>query len=304
MLIAQITDVHLGFEQGNPDEFNRKRLDELLTHLHDGANRPDLLVVTGDLTDNGDAESYARVAEAFSACEFPVHMALGNHDLRGPFRAQFPDVPNAFGFVQYVVELEGLRLLVLDTLEEGRHGGAFCSIRAAWLRAKLAEAPDVPTIIAMHHPPIEVGIDWMNTVSDEPWVARFSAAIQGSTQIKAIICGHVHRPVVTSWKGTSVAVCASSAPQVALDFSPINPEEPDSRAMIVAEPPSCAFHRWNGVDLMTHFDTSARNMTLARYDAKLQPLIRELLDERPKYDEAESAEVEPIRLTATGKRAW
>lgn len=281
MLIAQITDIHLGFEPDNPDEFNRKRLDELLMHLHEGPNRPDLLLATGDLTDHGDRASYARLAEAFAACAFPVHMAVGNHDLRAPFLKQFPHVPEAFGFIQYEVKLEGLRILVLDTLEEGRHGGAFCALRAAWLRAKLAEAPDMPTLIAMHHPPVEVGIDWMNTVADEPWVARFAAAIEGADQIKGILCGHVHRPIVTSWRGRQVSVCASSAPQVALDFCPIDPEQPDNRAMIVAEPPSCAFHRWTGTDLVTHFDIAEERQTLARYTTGLQGLVRELIAERP-----------------------
>jgi 3',5'-cyclic-AMP phosphodiesterase len=298
VLIAQITDVHLGFERGNADEFNRKRLDQLLDHLHSGPNRPDLLMVTGDLTDHGDAQSYMRVAEAFSACAFPVYMAVGNHDVRSAFQAQFPHVPDAFGFIQYAIELDGFRVLVVDTLEEGRHGGAFCSIRAAWLRVKLAEAPDTPTMIAMHHPPVEVGIDWMNTVSEEPWVARFAAAIDGAGQVKAIICGHVHRPIVTTWRGVSVSVCASSAPQVALNFCPIDPDHPDNRAMIVAEPPSCAFHRWNGRDLITHFDIAEPSLPLARYDGKLQPLVRELLNERPKFDLIQTDVIAPFRRAA------
>jgi 3',5'-cyclic-AMP phosphodiesterase len=281
MLIAQITDIHLGFEVDNPGEFNRKRFDQLLQHLHDGPNRPDVLLITGDLVDRGDAESYARFAEAISTCAFPVHMALGNHDQRDNFWAQFPHVPNAAGFVQYAVDLPGFRVLVVDTLEEGRHGGAFCAVRAAWLKAKLAEAPDVPTIIAMHHPPVELGIEWMNTDNKEPWVARFAAAIEGADQVKAILCGHVHRPIVTVWRGKTVAVSASSAPQVALNLCAIDPEHPDNRAMIVAEPPSCAFHRWNGRDLITHFDTAEVSPTLARYDTSLQPLVRELLSERP-----------------------
>lgn len=286
MLIAQITDIHLGFDQRNPQEFNRQRLDRLLAHLHNGPNKPDLLLVTGDLTDHGDRSSYLRLEEAFSACPFPVHFCVGNHDVRDAFYATFPHVPNAFGFVQYEAKLDGLRILVVDTLEEGRHGGSFCAIRAAWLRAKLAERQDVPTIIAMHHPPAEVGIDWMNTAADEPWVARFAGAIQGASQIKAILCGHVHRPIVTMWRGIQVSVCASSSPQVALDFCPIDPEHPDDRAMIVAEPPALAFHRWNGRDLITHFDIAEDRPTLARYTPILQPLVRELMAERPGLEDA------------------
>ncbi|WP_327751894.1 phosphodiesterase [Sphingobium sp. SJ10-10] len=281
MLIAQITDIHLGFDPGNPGELNRQRLDMVLDRLTAGPNRPDLLLVTGDLTDRGDRESYARLAEALAPCRFPVHLCVGNHDLRDPFRAQFPNVPDAFGFIQYAIDLDGLRILVLDTLEEGRHGGAFCAIRAAWLRARLAEKPDVPTIIAMHHPPVELGIDWMDTASQEPWVARFTQAMCAADQVKAIVCGHVHRPVMTLWQGRQVTVCASSSPEVALDFRPINPDATDDRAMIVAEAPGLAFHRWDGERLVTHFDVAGNRQTLAHYDANMQALVRHLLEERP-----------------------
>ena len=72
MLIAQITDIHIGFDPDNPAEYNRKRLDEVLDVLIEGPNRPDLLLATGDITDRGDADSYRRLATAFSRCPFPV----------------------------------------------------------------------------------------------------------------------------------------------------------------------------------------------------------------------------------------
>lgn len=190
MLIAKITDLHLGFDQENPFELNRQRLDRLLAHLHDSPNRPDVLLATGDLTDKGDPTNYARVAAAFRSCEFPVFPAVGNHDRRDHFARYFPAfVSEAGGFVQYAHSIKGMRIIVLDTLEDGRHGGAFCERREAWLRAQLSAERDTPTLIAMHHPPVELGIDWMNTVSDEPWVKRFESALEGASQVKGIVCG-------------------------------------------------------------------------------------------------------------------
>ena len=281
MLIAQITDIHLGFDPDNPAEFNRKRLDQVLRYLAVGPNRPDMLFATGDLVDRGDTDSYRRLANALSTCAFPVHMCLGNHDDRANFCAQFPNVPVVDGFVQYVVEQGGVRFLFLDTLEEGRHGGAFCDVRAGWLKAQLAEAPDVPTVIIMHHPPVEVGIEWMNTHPDEPWVTKFADAIAGATNIKAILCGHLHRPIVVPWRGTAVAICASTAPQVSLDLTPIDPDKPDDRPMIIAEPPAYALHWWNGRELVCHFDNADEHVMLAKFDAGLQPLVQMLVAERP-----------------------
>lgn len=281
MLIAQVTDIHLGFDPDNPAESNRSRLDQVLRYLNDGPNRPDLLIATGDLTERGDPASYRRLADAFSVCKFPVHMCLGNHDIRRNFSMQFPETPVVDGFVQYVLEVGGVRIITLDTLEEGRHGGAFCDTRAEWLRSTLAKDRDIPTIIAMHHPPVEVGIAWMNTHPEEQWVSNFTRAIHGAPNIKAMICGHVHRSITVPWQGTAVAICSSTAPQVALDLNPIDPENPDDRPMIIADQPAYALHLWNGRELVSHFDSTCDRAVLAKYDSHLQPLIEQLIEERP-----------------------
>lgn len=281
MLIAQVTDIHLGFEPGNPGEFNRKRLDQVLAQLSAMQPRPDVLLATGDLVDRGDAESYARLREAFANAPFPVHYCLGNHDERGNFYGEFPELPRADGFLQYEIDTAALRFLFLDTLEEGRHGGAFCKTRAAWLSGRLAEQPSKPTMIVMHHPPVEVGIDWMNTHPEEPWVTRFANAIEGHDQIAGIICGHIHRPITVGWRGKTIAICPSTAPQVALDLAPLNPDMPDGRPMIIADPPAYALHRWDGRTMVTHFDNADDHVVLARFDRKMQPLVQSLMGERP-----------------------
>ncbi len=281
MLIAQVTDIHLGFDPDNPTEFNRKRLDSILAHFGSMSVRPDVLLATGDLVDRGSVESYRRLRSAFENVSVPVWPCLGNHDNREAFCGVFPEIPVADGFVQYAVLHDGLRFLVLDTLEEGRHGGAFCEVRAAWLKSQLMADQVTPTMLVMHHPPIEVGIGWMTTDPAEPWVARLAAAIDGHSNIVGMICGHLHRPISSVWRGKSIAICASSAPQVALDLAPIDPDVPDGRPMIIADAPAYALHRWNGRDLISHFDTVEDHLVLARYEARLQGLVRSVLSERP-----------------------
>jgi len=281
MLIAQVTDIHLGFDPDNPAEFNRKRLDQVLRALNDGPNRPDLLLATGDLTDRGDADSYRRLANAFSQCDFPVWPCMGNHDDRANFAQHFLHIRQEDGFVQYVIPLEGRRIIMLDTLEPDRHGGAFCERRAEWLSARLDEDATTPTLIVMHHPPIEVGIDWMNTHPEEPWVRRFTTAIAGRPNIQSILCGHIHRSITAPWNGTTIAICSSTAPQLALDMRPMDPDAPDNRPMIVADPPAYALHRWTDHGLVTHFETADDHVMLAKFDAGMQPLVKMLIDERP-----------------------
>lgn len=281
MLIAQITDIHLGFDQGNQDELNRRRLDRVLDALRALDPRPDLLLATGDLADMGnDDESYERLKQALAGFPIPVFFALGNHDGREAFARAFPVTPAADGFVQYAIEDHPLRILVLDTLEEGRHGGAFCERREAWLRARLDEAPDRPTLLVLHHPPIDSGLSWMTENSDAAWILRLEAVVSERSNVVAVIAGHLHRPIVCGWAGTTLVVCPSTAPQVALDLAAIDPEAPDGRPMIVADPPCFALHRWDGRRLVSHFDTAEDHEVLARFGPPLQPLVRMLAEEK------------------------
>ena len=280
MLIAQITDVHIGFDRDNPDELNMQRLRAVIRRLVDGPNRPDLLLMTGDLTESGDAESYARLAEAVGECPFPVWPMVGNHDERGPLLAAFPQTPSEGGFVHYVLDLTGMRLVVLDTLEPGRHGGAFCETRVDWLRRTLAADTATPTYIAMHHPPFESGITWLDSAATEPWIARFASAAAGFPQLRGIIAGHLHRTIHTQWNGLSLSVCPSTAPAVALDLRPIDEDEPDHRELITDELPGYALHRWDGRNLTTHFESIGHHTALARFDTALQPMIKGMMEER------------------------
>lgn len=282
MLIAQITDIHIGFDPGNAEEYNMLRLRTVIERLVDGPNRPDLLLMSGDLTEFGDAESYARLREAISSCPFPVWPMAGNHDERGPLLAAFPHVPASDGFVQYVLEGQGLRLIVLDTLEPGRHGGAFCETRAAWLKVQLEAEPATPTVIAMHHPPFESGIAWLDGSEDEPWMLRFAEAIAGHAQVQGVIAGHLHRTIHTVWNGVAMTVCKSTAPAVGLDLSPVDPERPDGRALITDELPGYALHYWNGRRFITHFEAVPATRVFARFDDSLQDIVRTIDSERPK----------------------
>ncbi|MFZ1743376.1 MAG: phosphodiesterase [Pontixanthobacter sp.] len=281
MLIAQMTDIHIGFDpDAKPEELNRIRFRATLDRLLGASNPIDMLVLTGDLTDHGDNESFEKTAGLLAKCDMPIYSIPGNHDTREGLLHAFPDTPTHEGFIQYAVEREGLRILFLDTLELGRHGGAFCEVRAAWLSAELAAHPSTPTLIFMHHPPVVSGIDWMDPAPDEGWILRFAGAIAGHSQIRAIHCGHLHRPITTIFHGIPVSVTPSVAPLVAMDLRPIDPAVPDHRDLITTEPPTYAIHRWERGELVTHYEKASNWTVLARYNPGLQGMIQGMFAER------------------------
>jgi len=280
MLIAQVTDIHLGFQPDDPAEMNRKRFDDVVESLLALTPQPDLLLATGDLTESGSIASYQTLKTIADRLPFPVHFALGNHDLRANFRDVFPEVPVcSTGHVQYAFVHGPMRFVVLDTLEEGHHGGALSAEQAQWLDETLLE-DSRPTVLVLHHPPIETGNGWMTEDLDAPWVQRLAAVVRRHPQIIRMITGHLHRAIVTGWHGTTLAVCPSAAPQVAIDFREIDGENPDGRDMIVAELPGFALHYWTGRDLITHFCAGGEHPVLARYNARMQPTVQHILAER------------------------
>lgn len=282
MLIAQITDLHIGFDRDNSHELNIRRLNMVIDHINAMKPVPDLLVVSGDLVENADDKRAYRHMEALvKRWQGPLLWAVGNHDSREGMLEVLPEVPtDEDGFIQYAVEQGGLRFVVVDTLDPGRHGGMVCETRAKWLKARLREKKDMPTIIVMHHPPVDTGIAWMSALPCEEWVQRVEKAIRPARQVVAILAGHVHRPIASSFAGTRLVVAASTAPMVALDLEDVDPLHPDGRALIIGDAPAFALHYWDGATLLSHFEIAGPRNVIASYNSNLQPMMKAFLEER------------------------
>ena len=281
MLIAQITDLHIGFVPNDPEEANVQRLRAVVDSILRLNPLPDLVLATGDLTEAGTPRSYADLRAILAPLPMPVHFAMGNHDLRDTFADAFPAAPfDESGFLQYVIERDGLRLIVLDTLDTSRHGGSFCETRAAWLSARLEEAPDTPTVIVLHHPPVATDIPWMTVLPGEPWVDRLHAAIAPHKQVIRLIAGHVHRTILAPFAHTYVSVCPSTAPQVSLEMAEIDVVVPDDRPLIVIEPPTFGLHSWKNGVFTSHTVFTGEHKVVAAYNRALQPMIQHMIAER------------------------
>src|SRR5207244_10788268 len=124
-----------------------------------------------------------------------------------------------------------VRLVALDTLVPSQVGGLLCEERLGWLAARLAEAPDRPTVIFMHHPPFVTGIAHMDSYG-LPSAREFAEVVRRHPQVERILCGHLHRPIQARVGGTLASTAPSTAHQVALDL------EDDNPLMFTMEPPA------------------------------------------------------------------
>jgi len=278
MLIAQITDLHLGFDGPEAEDKNAERFNQVLAHLQALSVKPDVLLITGDLIETGNNWAYRRVKSLAESLRIPVFFAMGNHDNRDGFETVFQTGLMNNGFLQYTIEDFDLRIIVLDTLQPGWHGAGFCETRADWLSAKLAEQPSRPTLIAMHHPPIETGIGWLTASPDDDWVKRFKSSIEGHENIVQILAGHIHRNIIQKFGSTNVIVSHAVAPRAVLDLAPIDVDKPDNRPLLSDGTGGYSLHQWNGSHLTTHIVQLPIGMPIVKYDKEHAWIVRHTLD--------------------------
>jgi Icc protein len=233
LLLAQITDCHVDDRDPASAEALAAAVDEVL-----GLNPlPEALLLTGDLANHASESEYRRVAELLEPLPMPVHVVPGNHDDRAGLRAHLGAPGTGEEPLQYAVEVGGLRVVACDTTIPGHDDGALGPERLGWLESELAAAPEQPTIVAMHHPPLRIGIPVIDelALADADRVA-IGEVLARHRQVEAVVAGHVHRAITASSGGCPVFVCPSSYMQLALDFSP------DAQLAIVREPRAIGLH--------------------------------------------------------------
>ena len=249
MLIAHISDLHIR----RPGELAYRRVDtaghlqRCIAQIVAQRPQPDILIATGDLTDFGRPEEYAHLAEMVTALPMPLYFIPGNHDDREALRVAFPQheyLRDCGEFIQYTAAAGPLQLVALDTLRPGSGGGLLCASRLRWLEEQLASLQGQPVVILMHHPPFLTGIQGMDAAGLETEYP-LEPIIRRHPNVERILCGHLHRSIITRFGGTVAVTSPSPAHQVALDLLPDHPP------MFVMEPPGYMLHRWTDEGFVT-----------------------------------------------------
>jgi Icc protein len=184
MRLIQITDCHL---HADPDARCRTGIAyRQLEVVVAAASRlyPNLVLVTGDISEDESPESYALAEQALSRFDCPWHWLAGNHDVPATLAACRPQ-PEA-------IDAGRWRLLLVDTYWEGHDGGQLTDATLAALGEALAQHPERPTLLIMHHPPVAVGSAWLDEIGLRDADA-LAALLCGQSQVRGILCGHIHQ---------------------------------------------------------------------------------------------------------------
>ncbi|MCG8493299.1 MAG: phosphodiesterase [Sneathiellales bacterium] len=249
MILLQISDLHIAtpdteFEQGYQTAEKLKVAVEAIKRF---APEPVAIFATGDLVNSGQMEEYKILKNLLEDLPCPCYLGVGNHDNRETLIECFKDtdyLPKE-GFIQYAVEFDGLRGLMLDTNIPKEPGGILCDARLEWLDKMLTDKPDIPTILFMHHPPFETGMGMMDSMGLKD-KHKFEKIVRKHDQIIRLCCGHLHRPITGTFGGKTAQVCPSTSHRVLLCL------QEKHRLGTTAEPPEIMVHRWVNNKLVTH----------------------------------------------------
>ncbi|MCF4164694.1 metallophosphoesterase [Zavarzinia compransoris] len=198
MKLVHISDVHI---HDGPilDADPVRNFAACLAHVKSFHGDADRVVITGDLTHKGDAESYRRLRAMIEASGLAGDQAprllIGNHDDRETFAAVFPETArDADGFLQWTEETPAGLFVYLDTVTAGSHAGHYCERRRAWLGHVLdgARAAGQAAFLFMHHNPLPVHVanaDTIGLVHEREMTALLAAH---RDVLRHIFFGHCH----------------------------------------------------------------------------------------------------------------
>ena len=184
--VLQLTDLHI-FEDANrtllpidTKESFRRVLDLALS----SDVKWDLIVLSGDLADLGESESYAWIAQQFSDIDIPTVAVAGNHDDRH-YLNQYFDCPTELAVGEWQISF-------LDSCVPPSTKGELAESELARLDNQLEDNLDIPQLIFLHHPPIPLNSTWMDNMGLSNADA-FWKRLEPFNHVVAVVNGHVHQ---------------------------------------------------------------------------------------------------------------
>ena len=168
--------------------------------------QPDLLLLTGDVSEDASAAAYGRVSALLDSVGAPVLALPGNHDDPAVMRGFFPrgpwDAPLFHG-------ARGWQLVLLDSTGPGRIDGVLSRPHLQALKNGLQRSRSEHVLVALHHQPVPVGSPWIDRYAlDEPeWLLGL---LDRDARVRGIVFGHVHQAIGLERKGVLLLGAPSS----------------------------------------------------------------------------------------------
>lgn len=208
--IVQLTDSHL-FAQERGDLLGLDTLDSLNAVIDLALGeiaRMDLVLATGDITQDGSEEAYRRFIAASLRLPAPCHWIPGNHD----DAALMQRLGSASGMSRDWVDIGNWRIVLLDSSVAGSVAGYLSDRQLQSLDDALATAGGRHLLICLHHHPVDIGSNWMQPIGLRNAEALFTR-LAGHKATKAVVWGHVHQQYDVEREGVRLLATPSTCVQ-------------------------------------------------------------------------------------------
>ncbi|NJR61592.1 MAG: 3',5'-cyclic-AMP phosphodiesterase [Cyanobacteria bacterium CRU_2_1] len=191
LLVAQITDTHLFAEEKQEmmGVLTAYSLRSVLKQLGRLQSELDVLLMTGDLSQDETPESYQLLRDWVTALGIPAYWLPGNHDRPSLMNQVLSSVSIS---TQKRFQLGEWNFILLNSMIPGQVHGELSAETLVWLEQQLQSSTDQPTLIALHHPPLLIDSAWMDRIGLQNPEALF-AVIDRHPQVKLVVFGHIHQ---------------------------------------------------------------------------------------------------------------
>ncbi|TLP61710.1 MULTISPECIES: 3',5'-cyclic-AMP phosphodiesterase [Pseudomonas] len=209
--VVQLTDAHLFADPaGTLLGLNtRDSLTHVIGQVRREQSRIDLLLCTGDLSQDASSASYEAFRDLTAVLGAPSRWLPGNHDEALAMNQVAPEL------VQAVTDIGAWRVVMLDSAVVGATFGWLADEQLAALDQALATADGRHCLLCCHHQPVDIGCAWMAPIGLRNADALL-ARVGTYPQVKAVLWGHVHQP----WDQLRQGVRYLATPSTCIQFTP------------------------------------------------------------------------------------
>ncbi|MCG8393621.1 MAG: 3',5'-cyclic-AMP phosphodiesterase [Pseudomonadales bacterium] len=190
--VVQLSDCHLFADpQGKLLGLNTQfSLDKVLDLIRREQPDPDLILATGDLSQDASFESYQRLDQALAGFPAPVFWLEGNHDKPAPMLEALHAHRDRIS--PCVLDVGNWTFVLLDSTIPGEVPGELFDDDLTFLDDALARAGGEHIMVCLHHHPVPMGCTWLDTQVVGS-ADKFFAVIDRHPRVRAIVWGHVHQ---------------------------------------------------------------------------------------------------------------
>jgi Icc protein len=187
IVIAQITDTHIFADPSGKmlSCCTRESFDLVVKALDDLETQPDLLFVTGDLSQDETPQSYQYLHDRLTSLGIPYYYLPGNHDQPEIMTQVLSPTRQSF-------TLGNWHFILLDSRVSGQVGGQLTKETLVWLELELSNQANSFTVIAVHHHPVAINSEWMDQINLSNGQDLVSI-LNHYPQVRLVIFGHIHQ---------------------------------------------------------------------------------------------------------------